>query len=132
IPDPERASRPFDRGRDGLVIGEGAAAFVLESLDAARARGASPYAEVVGYAMTSDAAHIVQPESEGQVRALRKALDAAELSPADIDYVNAHGTATVVADPVEAASLREVFAAHAERVPVSTTKAQLGHLMGAT
>ena len=132
IRDPERASRPFDRGRDGLVIGEGAAAFVLESLDAARARGAYPYAEVVSYALTSDAAHIVQPESEGQVRALRKALAAARLSPGDIDYVHAHGTATLVADAVEAASLREVFGADTERVPVSTTKAQLGHLMGAT
>jgi|SRR5215468_7287887 len=132
IADPERASRPFDRARDGLVIGEGAAAFVLESLDGARARGASPYAEVVGYAVTSDAAHIVQPESEGQVRAIQKALAAAQVSPADIDYVNAHGTATIVADPVEAASLREAFGPHADRVPVSTTKAQLGHLMGAT
>jgi 3-oxoacyl-[acyl-carrier-protein] synthase II len=132
IPEPERASRPFDRGRDGLVIGEGAAAFVLESLDTAQARGASPHAEVVGYAVASDAAHIVQPESEGQVRTVHKALAAAQLSPGDIDYVNAHGTATILADPVEAASLREVFGAHADRVPVSTTKAQLGHLMGAT
>jgi 3-oxoacyl-[acyl-carrier-protein] synthase II len=132
IPDPERASRPFDRGRDGLVISEGAAAFVLESLDSARARAARPYAEVLGYSVTSDAAHLVHPQSEGQVRALRRALAAAELSPADIDFVSAHGAATDVADPVEAASLREVFGAHAERMPVSTTKGQLGHLMGAT
>jgi len=132
IADPEDASRPFDEGRDGLVIGEGGAAFVLESLDAARARGARAYAEVVGYGASSDAAHIVQPEAEGQARAIAKALAVARLSPADIDYVSAHGTATLVADPVEAASLRRVFGAHADRVPVSTTKAQLGHLMGAT
>ena len=132
IPDPERASRPFDEGRDGLVIGEGGAALVLESLESARARGARAYAEVVGYGASSDAAHIVQPEAEGQARAIAKALASAGLSPADVDCVNAHGTATVVADRVEAASLRLVFGAHADRVPVSTTKAQLGHLMGAT
>ena len=103
IPDPEEASRPFDEGRDGLVIGEGGAAFVLESLDAARARGAHIHAEVVGYGASSDAAHIVQPEAEGQARAIAKALAVAGLSPADIDYVNAHGTATDVADVVEAA-----------------------------
>jgi len=132
IPDPERASRPFDEGRDGLVIGEGGAAFVLESLESARARGARAYAEVVGYGASSDAAHIVQPDAEGQARAMAKALASAGLAPTDVDCVNAHGTATVVADPVEAASLRLVFGAHADRVPVSTTKAQLGHLMGAT
>jgi len=132
IPDPERASRPFDRGRDGLVISEGGAAFVLESLDSARARGARAYAEVLGYGVTSDAAHLVHPQSEGQVRAVRRALAAAALSPADIDFVSAHGVATILADPVEAASLREVFGTHAERMPVSTTKGQLGHLMGAT
>jgi 3-oxoacyl-[acyl-carrier-protein] synthase II len=132
IPDPERASRPFDRGRDGLVIGEGAAAFVLESLDSARARGARAYAEVLGYGVTSDSEHLVHPQSEGQVRAVRRALAAAELSPADIDFISAHGVATILADPVEAASLREAFGAHAERVPISTTKGQLGHLMGAT
>ncbi len=129
IPEPERASRPFDRGRDGLVIGEGSAAFVLESLDSARARGARPHAEVVGYAATSDAASMVQPAVEGQVRALRKALATAGLCSADIDYVNAHGTGTVVADLVEAAALGEALG---DRVPVSSTKAQLGHLMGAT
>ncbi len=132
IPEPERASRPFDRERDGLVIGEGAAAFVLEWLESAQARGARPYAEVVGYGATSDAAHMVQPESSGQVAAIRKALASAQLSAEDIDYINAHGTATVVADPVEAASLREALGVHADQVPVSTTKAQLGHLMGAT
>ena len=131
-PEPERASRPFDRGRDGLVIGEGSAAFVLESLDSARARGARPHAEVVGYAETSDAASLVQPVAEGQVRAVRKALATAGLSPADVDYVNAHGTGTVVADLAEAAALREALGIHTDRVPVSTTKGQLGHLMGAT
>jgi 3-oxoacyl-(acyl-carrier-protein) synthase len=132
IAEPARASRPFDRGRDGLVIGEGSAAFVLESLDSARARGARPHAEVVGYAATSDAASLVQPVVEGQVRAVRKALATAGLSSADIDYVNAHGTSTVVSDLVEAVALGEALGDHADRVPVSTTKAQLGHLMGAT
>ncbi len=132
IPDPESACRPFDRGRDGLVMGEGAAAFVLETLESARARAARVYAEVVGYGSSSDATHIIQPDAAGQARAMRKALAAARLTPADIDYVNAHGTATAVADVVEAASLREVFGRDADRVPISCTKAQLGHMMGAT
>ncbi|HEY6168331.1 MAG TPA: beta-ketoacyl-[acyl-carrier-protein] synthase family protein [Verrucomicrobiae bacterium] len=132
IPEPERASRPFDKHRDGLVIGEGAAGFMLESLESAERRGARIYAEVIGYGGSSDAKHIVQPDVAGQVRAVRKALAAADLAPTDIDYVNAHGTATELADIAEAASLREVFGAHADKVPVTNTKAQLGHLMGAT
>ena len=132
IPDPAAASRPFDKKRDGLVIGEGAAAFVLETLESAQARGARIWAEVLGCASSSDARHIVQPDSAGQVKAVRKALAAAGLAPGDIDYVNAHGTATELSDVVESASLREVFGAHADRLPVSNTKAQLGHLMGAT
>jgi 3-oxoacyl-[acyl-carrier-protein] synthase II len=132
ISDPEKASRPFDRARDGLVMGEGAAAFLLETLESARARGARIYAEVLGYGCSSDAKHIVQPDSPGQVKAVRKALAAAGVSPRDIDYVNAHGTATDIADVVEAQTLREVFASHTDQLPVSNTKAQLGHLMGAT
>lgn len=131
-PDPERACRPFDRDRDGLVMGEGAAGFVLESLDVAQARGARIYAEVLGYGCTSDAKHIVQPDQAGQVRAIRKALAEAGVAPEAVDYVNAHGTATEPADVVEAAALREVFGAHTDALPVSNTKAQLGHLMGAT
>ena len=131
-PDPATASRPFDKQRDGLVMGEGAAGFVLETLESAQQRGARIWAEVVGYGSTCDARHIVQPDSAGQVKAVRKALASAGLDPADIDYINAHGTATELADIAEAATLREVFGEHTDRVPVSNTKAQLGHLMGAT
>ena len=132
IEEPERASRPFDKERDGLVMAEGAAAFVLEPWDAAEARGAPILAEVVGYGCRSDAHHIAQPDADGQVRAMHVALESAGLEPADIDYVNAHGTATELADVVEAASVGRVLGARAESVPVSNTKAQLGHLMGAT
>ncbi len=132
IPEPEQASRPFDRRRDGLVIGEGAAAFVLESWDAAAARGAPVLAEVAGYGDSSDARHILQPDAAGQARALRAALASARIDAAEIDYVNAHGTATQLADVVEAESLRLALGVRGETVPVSNTKAQLGHLMGAT
>jgi 3-oxoacyl-[acyl-carrier-protein] synthase II len=130
-PDPTKASRPFDRDRDGLVVGEGGAAFVLESLEAATQRGAPILAEVAGYACTSDAKHIVQPDAAGQVNAIHKALESAAIGPSDVDYINAHGTGTELADVVESESLRRVFGADMN-VPVSNTKAQLGHLMGAT
>jgi nodulation protein E len=130
--DPATACRPFDRDRDGLVMGEGGAGFVLETLEGARARGATILAEVLGTGLSCDARHIVQPDSAGQVRAVQKALTMAGVSPADLDYINAHGTATDIADVVEAATLREVLGADADRIPVSNTKAQLGHLMGAT
>jgi len=132
IPDPARASRPFDVKRDGLVIGEGAAAFVLEPLERAERRGARIWAEVLGYGSASDATHIVRPDVGGQVRAIRAALSWAGLAPEAVDYVSAHGTATELADVVEAAALGEALGEHAGRVPVSNTKAQLGHLMGAT
>jgi 3-oxoacyl-[acyl-carrier-protein] synthase II len=132
IPERERASRPFDRARAGLVIGEGAAAFVLETLEAARSRGARIWAEVAGYGCASDATHIVRPDAGGQVRAVRAALASAGLTADDIDCVNAHGTATELADVVEAASLTEVLGPRVASVPVTTTKAQLGHLRGAT
>lgn len=131
-PDPERACRPFDADRDGLVSGEGGAGFVLETLEGAQARGAKILAEVVGTGMSSDATHIVQPDSAGQIRAVRKALDSAGITPSQLDYINAHGTATKIADKVEVATLRELLGADADRIPVSNTKAQLGHLMGAT
>ncbi|MEY2408835.1 MAG: 3-oxoacyl-[acyl-carrier-protein] synthase [Verrucomicrobiota bacterium] len=130
--DPATASRPFDLKRDGLVMGEGAAGFVVETLESAQRRGARIWAEILSYASTCDAKHIVQPDSAGQVRAIRKALAAAGLAPTDIDYVNAHGTATELADIAEAATLGAVFGDQARRLPVSNTKAQLGHLMGAT
>lgn len=131
-PDPERASRPFDKARDGLVMGEGAAGFVIESLDAALARGATIHAEICGFGSTSDASHIVQPAVEGQVRAMRIALGDAGLTPDAIGYINAHGTATELADVTEAQSVVEVFGEHLTGVGVSNSKAQLGHLMGAT
>ena len=132
IPEPERASRPFDRGRDGLVIGEGAAAFVLESWESASKREAPVLAEVAGYGSSSDARHILQPDAAGQAKAVRAALASARIDAADIDYVNAHGTATALADVVEAESLRFALGTSGETVAVSNTKAQLGHLMGAS
>src|SRR5215510_14010799 len=132
IADPARASRPFDIKRNGLVIGEGAAAFVLETRERAERRGARIWAEILGYGSASDATHIIKPDTGGQVRAIRAALNWAGIGPEALDYVSVHGTATQLADVVEAAALREALGEHAERVPVSTTKAQLGHLMGAT
>ena len=132
IPEPEGASRPFDRRRDGLVVGEGAAAFVLESLEAAERRGARIWAEVAGYGCTSDASHIVRPDMGGQVRAMEAALASAGIAADEVDCVNAHGTATELADVVEAQSLTQILGPRTSSVPVASTKAQLGHLMGAT
>lgn len=131
-PDPATACRPFDAGRDGLVMGEGAAAFVLEPLESARTRRAPILGEILGSGMSCDAKHIVQPDQAGQVKAVRKALAMAGVHPDQLDYVNAHGTATEIADVVECGTLQAVLGAAVERVPVSNTKAQLGHLMGAT
>ncbi len=132
IPDPVRACRPFDARRDGFVMGEGAAGFVLESLESARARGARILAEVAGYGSTCDARHIVMPDSVQQVRAIQKALAMAGIGPGQVGYVNAHGTGTDIADVVEAATLRTALGEAVDRIPVTNTKAQLGHLMGAT
>ena len=132
IEDPSRASRPFDVARDGIVMSEGAAALVLEDWESARARGATILAEMVGYGCSSDAHHIIRPHAAGQIPAVRSALTMAGLEPRDIDYVNAHGTGTELADQVECESLHAILGEHAERVPVSTTKGQLGHFMGAT
>lgn len=127
-----RACRPFSADRTGLVLGEGAAALILEDWDHAQARGARIYAEMVGYGTTSDHSHLVKPEAEGQVRAIHAALADGNLDPAHIGYINAHGTATREGDPTEIAALRTVFGAHAEHLPVSATKSMHGHLMGAT
>lgn len=126
---PEQSCRPFDDGRRGLVLGEGAAALVLETEAHARARGASPLAVLAGYGHSVDAVHLSRPDAAGQVRAMRAALRDAGLQPPDIGYVNAHGTATEVGDAVEAESIATVFGARA--VPVSATKALHGHLIGA-
>jgi 3-oxoacyl-[acyl-carrier-protein] synthase II len=125
------ACRPFAADRAGLVLGEGAAALVLEAWDHAVARGARIHGEIVGYGTSCDHSHLVRPQREGQVRAMRAALVDGGLAPADIHYVNAHGTATTEGDPVEIAALCEVFGVLASRLPVSATKSMHGHLLGA-
>jgi 3-oxoacyl-[acyl-carrier-protein] synthase II len=131
--DPARASRPFDRARDGFVMAEGAAVLVLEAEEHARARGAPIRARMLGYAGTADAVHIAQPteNAEGAQRCMRLAIEDAELTPADIGHVNAHATSTPAGDPSEARAIRAVFGAHADQLPVSATKSMTGHLLGA-
>ncbi len=131
--EPARASRPFDVERDGFVMGEGAAVLVLEAEEHARARGAPRRAEVLGYGATADAAHIVQPTEnwEGAQRCMRRALEDADLSPADVGYLNAHATSTPAGDSSEARAIRAVFGAHTDDLPVSATKSMTGHLLGA-
>jgi nodulation protein E len=124
--------RPFAKDRCGMILGEGAAVLVLEDRDAARARGAHIYAEIVGFGMSADAHHITQPNVGGPVAAMRAALCDARLAPAQVGYINAHGTGTPTNDPVEAHAIREVFAAHTARLPVSSTKSMHGHALGAT
>lgn len=124
--------RPFSRDRRGMILGEGAAMFVLEPLEAARARGAAVHAEIVGFGMSADANHITQPSAEGAARAMRAALRDAAIAPEQIGYVNAHGTATPANDVTEAAAIRAVFGAHTERLAVSSTKSMHGHALGAS
>jgi 3-oxoacyl-[acyl-carrier-protein] synthase II len=130
-PEASRACRPFDVGRDGFVLGEGAGALVLESLDEARRRGARIRAEVLGYGESSDGTHITRPSVAGQAASMRNALRSAGLQPAAIDFVNAHGTATKANDACEAEAIRSVFGAEADRVPVVSSKSYFGHLLGA-
>ena len=131
--DPERASRPFDAERDGFVLGEGAGIIVLEDLDLARERGAHVYAEVLGYAATSDAHHVTEPApgGAGLARAMRKALAKANVRPDQVDYINAHGTSTPYNDRDETAAIHTVFGEHARKLAVSSTKSMTGHMMGA-
>ena len=130
--DPSRVCRPFSRDRLGMVLGEGAGIVVLESWDRATARGAPILAELAGYAATSDAAHLTQPGVEAPARALTIALDQARLAPSDIDYVNAHGTATRLNDSTETAIIKRAFGPAARRLAISSTKAAHGHAMGAS
>jgi 3-oxoacyl-[acyl-carrier-protein] synthase II len=131
--DPERASRPFDAGRDGFVIGEGAGIVVLESLEHALARGARIHAEVIGYGMSGDAHHMTAPPDDGvgAQLAMRNALRDAGLSPGDVGYINAHGTSTPYNDRIESFAIRRVFGSHADRLAVSSTKSMTGHALGA-
>jgi 3-oxoacyl-[acyl-carrier-protein] synthase II len=130
--EPERASRPFDKDRDGFVIGEGAGVLIIEELEHARARGARIYAEVVGYAMNSDAFHITAPSEDGAgaLACMERALQDGGVSKPSVGYINAHGTSTF-ADRVETQVIKKVFGEQANSIPVSSTKSMTGHLLGA-
>lgn len=130
---PEKASRPFDKNRDGFVMGEGAGILILEELGRAVKRGAKIYAEVGGIGFTADAHHITEPApgGEGAVRAMRLALKDARLLPEDVAYVNSHGTSTPVGDKTETAAIKTVFGSHSKRIAVNSTKSMIGHLLGA-
>jgi 3-oxoacyl-[acyl-carrier-protein] synthase II len=129
--DPATACKPFDKERSGFVLGEGAAMLVLESRDHAKRRGARIHAEVLGYGATADACHITKPDRDGQARAMQAAMTEAGLSSDQIDYINAHGTATQANDFTETQAIKQVFGAQAGRIPISSTKSMHGHLLGA-
>jgi 3-oxoacyl-[acyl-carrier-protein] synthase II len=130
--DPQRASRPWDRDRDGFVVGEGSGILILEEREVALARGAVPIAELVGYALNADAHHLTAPpeDGDGVKRVMRSALEDARLEPSRIQYLNAHATSTPLGDRAEAAAIMEVFAGHTSKLAVSSTKSMTGHLLG--
>ena len=130
---PEKASKPFDKDRDGFVLGEGSAVLILEELGHAQRRGARIYAEMIGYGMSADAYHISAPDPEGSGAALamKAALQNAGIGPNEVDYINSHGTATLIGDPAETKAIKKVFGDYAYRIPINASKSALGHLLGA-
>lgn len=131
--EPSKASRPFEKDRDGFVMGEGAGVIVLEELEHAKARGARIYAEMTGYSATADANHITQPSPGGEcaIRCMNLCIENAGITPSDVDYINAHGTSTPINDPLETLAMIKVFGEHAKTVAISSTKSMTGHLLGA-
>jgi len=129
--EPEKASRPFDKDRDGFVIGEGAGVIVLEEMESAIQRGAKIYAELIGYGSNIDSFHITDPDWENQARCLKLALNDAAISPGDVEYINAHGTSTIINDVSETKAIKAALGEHSKRVPISSNKSMVGHLLGA-
>jgi 3-oxoacyl-[acyl-carrier-protein] synthase II len=130
--DPEKASRPFDKDRNGFVLSEGAGMMILEELEHAKARGANIMAEVVGFGLSGDGYHMAAPPDDGNgaVRCMQMALDDAGLAPEDIDYINAHGTSTPLNDVIETRAIKAVFGEHAYKLAISSTKSMTGHMLG--
>ncbi len=129
--EPEKASRPFDRDRDGFIIGEGAGVVILEEMESAVRRGAKIYAELIGYGSNIDSFHITEPDWENQARCLKLALSDAAISPSDVEYINAHGTSTVLSDVSETKAIKAALGEYSKKVPISSNKSMLGHLLGA-
>ncbi len=129
--EPEKASRPFDKGRDGFIIGEGAGVVILEEMESAIRRGAKIYAELIGYGSNIDSFHITEPDWENQARCLKLALSDAAISPGDVEYINAHGTSTVINDVSETKAIKAALGEHSKKVPISSNKSMFGHLLGA-